>query len=81
MRAQAMQLYFLHRDQCNHRKHRLHALSMRQRGGEVRADFHRANKCTLFAFDGESKKTNLFVIKIWIPFELSAFFLCVSRIS
>ena len=54
MRARAMQLTFLHRDQCNHRKHRLHALSMRQRGGEVRADFYRAKKCTLFAFDGES---------------------------
>ena len=58
MRAQAMAYatYFLHRDhmQCNHRKHRLHALSMRQRGGEVRADLHRANKFTLFAFDGES---------------------------
>ena len=55
MRAQAMAYatYFLHRDQCNHRKHRLHALSMRQRGGEVRADFHRAKKMTLFAFDGE----------------------------
>ena len=58
MRAQAKPMqyatYFLHRDQCNHRKHRLHALSMRQRGGEVRADFHRANFFTLFAFDGES---------------------------
>ena len=44
----------LHRDQCNLRKRRLCALSMRQRGGEVRANCHRANKMTLFTFDGKS---------------------------
>ena len=35
MYAEAMQLIFLQRDLCNPRKDRLHALSMRQRGGEV----------------------------------------------
>ena len=54
MCAQAMQLIFLHRDQCNPRKLRLCALSMRQRGGGVRADLHRSNKMTLLAFEGDS---------------------------
>ena len=54
MCAQAMQQFFLHRDQCNPRKRRLCALSMSQRGGEVRADLHRGNNMTLLAFDGYS---------------------------
>ena len=72
---------FLHRDQCKHRARPQHALSMKERAGEVRALLLAHSKMTSFAFDDDSEKTTASITELVIVLESSPFFFKVSKIS